>query len=124
MNYFQPRQFNPTPSAHPSSSAPSLQSSAGTSQSSTPCTPGPIRFTINKQSQGSPTNTPRASYSKTRFLRERDHMTSSIKTKNMAGKGQSEHDMTLDKIVTEYLRKQHALCRKPVSTCPSMSLFS
>lgn len=38
-------------------------------------------------------------------------------------KGQGDYDMTLDKIVTEYLRKQHALCRNPVTTCPPMSLF-
>lgn len=118
-----PRQFNSV-SAHACSSAPSLPSSGGTSQSSTPCTPGPIRFSINRPSLGSPTNTPRQSYSKTRFLRERDHMNSAIKTKTFGVKGQGEHDMTLDKIVTEYLRKQHALCRKPISTCPSMSLFS
>ena len=30
---------------------------------------------------------------------------------------------SLDKIVTEYLRKQHALCRNPVVTCPPFSLL-
>lgn len=31
--------------------------------------------------------------------------------------------VTLDTIVTEYLRKQHALCRNPVVTCPPFDLF-
>uniref|UniRef100_T1J9J0 DDB1- and CUL4-associated factor 1 n=1 Tax=Strigamia maritima TaxID=126957 RepID=T1J9J0_STRMM len=31
--------------------------------------------------------------------------------------------VTLDNIVTEYLRKQHALCRNPVITCPPFDLF-
>jgi hypothetical protein len=31
---------------------------------------------------------------------------------------------SLDKIVTEYLRKQHATCRNPVQTCPPFSLFT
>ncbi len=36
----------------------------------------------------------------------------------------SEHSVSLDKIVTEYLRKQHALCRNPTVTCPPFSLFT
>uniref|UniRef100_T1KIJ0 DDB1- and CUL4-associated factor 1 n=2 Tax=Tetranychus urticae TaxID=32264 RepID=T1KIJ0_TETUR len=31
--------------------------------------------------------------------------------------------ITLDSIVTEYLRKQHALCKNPVVTCPPFDLF-
>lgn len=31
--------------------------------------------------------------------------------------------VTLDSIVTEYLRKQHALCKNPVVTCPPFDLF-
>lgn len=31
--------------------------------------------------------------------------------------------VTLDAIVTEYLRKQHALCRNPVAACPPFSLL-
>ncbi|XP_076077249.1 DDB1- and CUL4-associated factor 1-like [Mytilus galloprovincialis] len=125
-----PRQFNAMSSssshAISSSSAPSLPLTSASSQSTTPCTPGPIRFT--RQSQGSPTNTPKNTYSKSRFLRERDSVFScspAMRSKNFTLKLQgSDHDMTLDKIVTEYLRKQHALCRNPVSTCPSMSLFN
>ena len=32
--------------------------------------------------------------------------------------------ITLDSIVTEYLRKQHALCITPVVTCPPFDLFN
>ena len=31
--------------------------------------------------------------------------------------------VTLDTIVTDYLRKQHAICRNPVVVCPPFSLF-
>lgn len=31
--------------------------------------------------------------------------------------------ITLDSIITEYLRKQHALCKNPVVTCPPFDLF-
>lgn len=43
--------------------------------------------------------------------------------KGLLQKSQVDYEMSLDKIVTEYLRKQHALCRNPVVTCPPMSLF-
>lgn len=32
--------------------------------------------------------------------------------------------VTLDSIVTEYLRKQHALCKNPIVTCPPYDLFT
>ncbi|XP_067935368.1 DDB1- and CUL4-associated factor 1-like isoform X2 [Watersipora subatra] len=32
-------------------------------------------------------------------------------------------NMTLDKIVTSYFRKQHALCKNPVVTCPPFSVY-
>ena len=31
---------------------------------------------------------------------------------------------TLDSIITEYLREQHARCKNPVATCPPFSLFT
>jgi len=36
---------------------------------------------------------------------------------------QTTPSITLDSIVTEYLRKQHALCKNPVVTCPPFDLF-
>ncbi|KAH9488203.1 DDB1- and CUL4-associated factor 1 [Bulinus truncatus] len=41
----------------------------------------------------------------------------------LKGTQSRDYDVTLDKIVTEHLRKQHALCHQPISTCPTMSLF-
>lgn len=34
-----------------------------------------------------------------------------------------ESNITLDRIVKDFLRKQHALCPNPVSTIPTMSIF-
>jgi len=31
--------------------------------------------------------------------------------------------LTLDGIITEYLKNQHALCKHPVATCPRFDLF-
>ncbi|KAH9512462.1 DDB1- and CUL4-associated factor 1 [Bulinus truncatus] len=42
----------------------------------------------------------------------------------LKGTQSRDYDVTLDKIVTEHLRKQHALCPQPISTCPTMSLFT
>ena len=36
----------------------------------------------------------------------------------------SDNAPSLDKIVTEYLRKQHALCKNLVTTCPPFSLLT
>lgn len=64
------------------------------------------------------------SASKSRFSTEKDcSLNSPVWRSKGHLKGQGDYDMTLDKIVTEYLRKQHALCRNPVTTCPPMSLF-
>lgn len=35
----------------------------------------------------------------------------------------NEPTITLDRIVTEYLMNQHALCKNPVVTCPTFDLF-
>lgn len=35
----------------------------------------------------------------------------------------STENMNLDKIITSYFRKQHALCKNPVVTCPPFSLY-
>ncbi|GAB6021466.1 hypothetical protein CHUAL_004070 [Chamberlinius hualienensis] len=41
-----------------------------------------------------------------------------------AGASSSAPVVTLDGIVTEYLRKQHALCKNPVVICPPFDLFA
>ncbi|KAI8782336.1 DDB1- and CUL4-associated factor 1 [Biomphalaria glabrata] len=84
-------------------------------------TPGPLKFTLNK----TPTShqfTPHQK-SKRRFLKEREGYVVPGSASRLKGKHASDYDVTLDKIVTEYLRKQHALCPQPISTCPTMSLF-
>ena len=35
----------------------------------------------------------------------------------------SEHRITLESIITEYLTNQHALCKNPTATCPQFNLF-
>ncbi|XP_055935400.1 DDB1- and CUL4-associated factor 1-like isoform X3 [Argiope bruennichi] len=37
--------------------------------------------------------------------------------------GESQPSISLDSIVTEYLRKQHALCKNPMLACPPFDLF-
>nr|XP_022300005.1 DDB1- and CUL4-associated factor 1-like isoform X2 [Crassostrea virginica] len=104
----------------------SSQRESPTNTGSTPGTPGPIRFHLGRQH---PQNSPgliqaRGSCIKSRFSSEKDSSLSSPFWRSKGHlKGQGEYGMTLDKIVTEYLRKQHALCRNPVTTCPPMSLF-
>eukprot|EP00105_Crassostrea_gigas_P019132 XP_011437507.1 PREDICTED: protein VPRBP [Crassostrea gigas] len=104
----------------------SSQRESPTNPGSTPGTPGPIRFHIGRHNQQfSPGLVPvRGSASKSRFSTEKDCSINSPVWRSKGHlKGQGDYDMTLDKIVTEYLRKQHALCRNPVTTCPPMSLF-
>ncbi|XP_041347553.1 DDB1- and CUL4-associated factor 1-like [Gigantopelta aegis] len=91
-----------------------------------PTTPGPIRLTVNKHQPSPPQVTfqQKVQLSKLKYLREKENSTQSpsVKLKSV-GKPSVDYDISLDKIVTEYLRKQHALCRNPVVTCPPMSLF-
>ncbi|KAH9512614.1 DDB1- and CUL4-associated factor 1, partial [Bulinus truncatus] len=96
----------------PAMSTPSLSSC------STPC---PIKFTLNK-TPASHQVTPHQK-NKRRFLKEREGYVVPGSASRLKGKQASDYDVTLDKIVTEYLRKQHALCPQPISTCPTMSLF-
>ncbi|KAH3892821.1 hypothetical protein DPMN_016951, partial [Dreissena polymorpha] len=105
---------------------------AGQQSNSTPQTPGgPIRFSISRQGQAS--NTPTISHTalrapatqqRCRYVKERDPVLFSPAIKReMMQRTHTEYEISLDKIITEYLRKQHALCRNPVVTCPPMSLF-
>ncbi|KAJ8302050.1 hypothetical protein KUTeg_021037 [Tegillarca granosa] len=82
--------------------------------SSTPGTPGPIRFTIGRHANSPPTNGvhSKATSQRCKFLKESSVTSPAWRSKGVLNKPQG--DMTLDKIVTEYLRKQHALCRNPI----------
>ncbi|XP_008407390.1 protein VPRBP-like isoform X4 [Poecilia reticulata] len=63
---------------------------------------------------------------KLRALRQKSDHGAFIQTPAM--KKQLERHMpsppTLDSIITEYLREQHARCSNPVTTCPPFSLFN
>ncbi|XP_046327233.1 DDB1- and CUL4-associated factor 1-like isoform X2 [Haliotis rufescens] len=130
------RQLSQTHSAHslgsttPTASSHSLTSirdSPPTAPTPTTSSPGPIRFSLTRQPPTPSTSAASASTHRiaktSKFLREKDSQTpSSVRLKTSSKTG-GEYDISLNKIVTEYLRKQHALCRNPVVTCPPMSLF-
>ncbi|KAM3620844.1 uncharacterized protein V6R79_002806 [Siganus canaliculatus] len=63
---------------------------------------------------------------KLRALRQKSDHGAFIQTPAM--KKQLEHHLptppTLDSIITEYLREQHARCPNPVTTCPPFSLYT
>ncbi|XP_029006472.1 DDB1- and CUL4-associated factor 1-like isoform X2 [Betta splendens] len=63
---------------------------------------------------------------KLRALKQKSDHGAFIQTPAM--KKQPEHHLpsppTLDGIITEYLREQHARCPNPVTTCPPFSLFT
>lgn len=108
-----------TPVAGPSSALRSQASSAATPASATP---GPIKFTLNK-TPASHQLTPHTK-TKRRFLKEREgYVVPPGNSGRLKGKHAGDYNVSLDQIVTEYLRKQHALCPQPISTCPTMSLF-
>lgn len=43
--------------------------------------------------------------------------------KRQASSVSSQPSISLHSIITEYLRKQHSLCKNPVLTCPPFDLF-
>lgn len=107
-------------SQNQSFSASSPQLNNTTSSSLVPMTPSglniPIR--INRTSRHRPNGSSGSSISNRRqsfhfsspmTKRRSDFITSSV--------------ISLDSIVIEYLRKQHALCKNPVVTCPPFDLF-
>ncbi|KAL8603740.1 hypothetical protein ACOMHN_024356 [Nucella lapillus] len=96
---------------HPSSSSSAVMPS-----------PGPLRFTVHRNSTNSPSQH-KPNLSRSRFMRESGHSSSHRMRSSCSSAKGGDYNMSLDNIVTEYLRKQHALCRNPVSTCPPMSLF-
>ncbi|XP_059167195.1 DDB1- and CUL4-associated factor 1-like [Physella acuta] len=109
-----------TPVVGPSTSA--IKTPGPSATTSACSTPGPMKFTLSKTpSSHQPTPLQK---SKRRFLKEREGFSvPAVNSGRLKGKQASDYDVSLDKIVTEYLRKQHALCPQPISTCPTMSLF-
>ncbi|KAH9512613.1 DDB1- and CUL4-associated factor 1 [Bulinus truncatus] len=114
--------FTPNTSEKDAPSTASVRTPAMSTPSLSSCsTPCPIKFTLNK-TPASHQATPHQK-NKRRFLKEREGYVVPGSASRLKGKQASDYDVTLDKIVTEYLRKQHALCPQPISTCPTMSLF-
>ncbi|XP_037304281.2 DDB1- and CUL4-associated factor 1-like [Pungitius pungitius] len=81
---------------------------------------GRILFTRERQAA------PCSSGKKLRALKQKSDHGAFIQTPAM--KKQPERHLpsppTLDSIITEYLREQHARCPNPVTTCPPFSLFA
>ncbi|GFN76206.1 protein vprbp isoform 1 [Plakobranchus ocellatus] len=103
---------------------PSTPSTAITSTAQscvTPATPGHLRFTLQHRTPASHQLTPQQRANKRRYLRERESYAPPGQRSKLKQNG--EYNVSLNNIVTEYLRKQHALCPQPISTCPTMSLF-
>lgn len=86
-----------------------------------PATPAHMKFTLHKTPHGSHQLTPQQKAHKRKYLKEREGYTPLGQRHKL--KQSIDYNVSLDKIVTEYLRKQHALCPQPISTCPTMSLF-
>lgn len=61
-----------------------------------------------------------------RKLQSTTHPTSPIikMLNELSSQPQTVTSISLESIVTEYLRKQHALCKNPVVTCPPFDLFT
>uniref|UniRef100_UPI0037E818D7 DDB1- and CUL4-associated factor 1-like n=1 Tax=Semicossyphus pulcher TaxID=241346 RepID=UPI0037E818D7 len=98
----------PTPSCHP---APHGQGSHLV---------GRILFTRERPA------TPCNSGKKLRALKQKSDHGAFIQTPAMKKQLERHHlpPPTLDGIITEYLREQHARCPNPVTTCPPFSLFT
>ncbi|KAK9529756.1 hypothetical protein VZT92_013830 [Zoarces viviparus] len=108
--------LTPPPSCSSSSAAPLLPPPG--SQASHPV--GRILFTRERPAAHC------SSAKKLRALKQKSDHGAFIQTPAM--KKQLEHHLpsppTLDSIITEYLREQHARCPNPVTTCPPFSLFT
>ncbi|XP_067935367.1 DDB1- and CUL4-associated factor 1-like isoform X1 [Watersipora subatra] len=101
---------------------------------STPSTPGGLRFHLKNSPHSSQTHdTSRqrlstSSMSSSKSAHSKQDMrsfTSNVLSKKttITTMTDATDNMTLDKIVTSYFRKQHALCKNPVVTCPPFSVY-
>ena len=132
----QPTTLTMTPNVPPSFSCPTTPSSSMTNLSqigsqgsvidaTTPVTPISIAFNRKRsQSLHKINKTPFMS-KPTRLDGDTggDYAVSPALKKNVTNSSRKSV-VTLDSIVTEYLRKQHALCKNPIVTCPPFDLFT
>ncbi|RUS87998.1 hypothetical protein EGW08_004276 [Elysia chlorotica] len=103
--------------------APSTASTSGQvcTTPATPATPSHMKFTLHKTPHTVHQLTSVQRAHKRRYLKERESYVPLGQRPKLKQNG--EYNVSLNNIVTEYLRKQHALCPQPISTCPTMSLF-
>jgi len=107
-----------------------VNSSAATgsqnSLSNTPLTPISIAFSRKRRSHSlnriNISRTPLMSKPTSMDGEAVDYSPSPALKKNLE-QHKTKGTVTLDSIVTEYLRKQHALCKAPIVTCPPFDLF-
>ncbi|XP_069371516.1 DDB1- and CUL4-associated factor 1-like isoform X2 [Paralichthys olivaceus] len=130
VGYSPVSSTSPPPSRTPVTPHPSCSSSSSTSALPTPPPPhshgqashpvGRILFTRERPAANC------NSGKKLRALKQKSDHGAFIQTPAM--KKQPERHLpsppTLDSIITEYLREQHARCPNPVTTCPPFSLFT
>lgn len=88
-------------------------------QSNDPNSPGPVHFRVNKTPGGSNIN---AANPKS-LLMQKSAMQASHLYKKLSEPSDAPA-ITLDSILTEYLRHQHSLCKNPVATCPPFQLLA
>ncbi|GFS34728.1 hypothetical protein NPIL_80411 [Nephila pilipes] len=102
--------------------SPSSQSSP--SVTSIPPPSVPLKFVVNKKIQ-----TPDPKPSSSRLQKSQTCSGDYVQTPALRKQGsafpyaESQQSISLDAIVTEYLRKQHALCKNPMLACPPFDLF-
>ncbi|GFY71289.1 hypothetical protein TNIN_116862 [Trichonephila inaurata madagascariensis] len=102
--------------------SPSSQSSP--SVTSIPPPSVPLKIVVNKKMQ-----TPESKPPTSRLQKPPTCSGNYVQTPALRKQGsafpytESQQSISLDSIVTEYLRKQHALCKNPMLACPPFDLF-
>lgn len=117
--FFQSRQISVLPQNSNIFTSPSLNTASSTSHHDSPSNiNNPIR--INRTQRPARVNTGSTSASISN-RRQSMHFNSPMAKRRTDFS--SSNAISLDSIVIEYLRKQHALCKNPVVTCPPFDLF-
>ncbi|CAH1785027.1 unnamed protein product [Owenia fusiformis] len=118
-----------TPRSTPTASQGS-QSTLRSSPGSSIGTPGSIK--VNIISHKTPVSNINAKVQPSKqkmYFRQKSEIASNIKfnsqlsSRHRHTSSQQSYSISLDKIVTSYLRRQHMMCSNPVGTCPPFSLL-
>ncbi|CAL1260932.1 unnamed protein product [Larinioides sclopetarius] len=84
----------------------------------------PLRIVVNKKIQTPEPKPPSSRLQKPQTCSGNYVQTPAMRRQGSAFPyGESQPTISLDSIVTEYLRKQHALCKNPMLACPPFDLF-